>query len=109
MKTLVKPRRLKMLLFVLILLPTVAVPAQTQQPDPWWHHPIWGPDDEAGGSNWITPSKILRALSLVETGKTYELGHVYERGMPLLGRRSFAYVYPFVSNRRAFWPRACRQ
>jgi kynurenine formamidase len=26
----------------------------------------------------------------VRTGKVYELGHVYERGMPLLGQRTFA-------------------
>ena len=26
----------------------------------------------------------------MKTGKVYELGHVYERGMPLLGQRSFA-------------------
>jgi kynurenine formamidase len=63
---------------------------QTREKGPWWPHPIWGPNDQAGASNWITPAKILEAISLVKTGKVYELGHVYERGMPLLGQRSFA-------------------
>lgn len=63
---------------------------QTRENGPWWPHPIWGPNDQAGASNWITPAKILEAISLVKTGKVYELGHVYERGMPLLGQRSFA-------------------
>ena len=63
---------------------------QTRAEGPWWPHPIWGPNDQAGASNWITPAKILEAVLLVKTGKVYELGHVYERGMPLLGQRSFA-------------------
>ena len=33
-------------------------------------------------------------MSLVRTGKVYELGHVYERGMPLIGQRTFAMVIP---------------
>ena len=74
----------------LMLLSALPVAGQTRDKGPWWPHPIWGPDDQAGGSNWITPEKILEAISLVRTGKVYELGHVYERGMPLLGQRTFA-------------------
>ncbi len=48
--------------------------AQTRDEGPWWPHPIWGPEDQAGGSNWITPAKVLEAIKLVKTGKTYELG-----------------------------------
>jgi hypothetical protein len=48
--------------------------AQTSAKGPWWPHPIWGPDDQAGGSNWITPEKVLEAVRLVKTGKVYELG-----------------------------------
>jgi hypothetical protein len=68
--------------------------AQNREKGPWWPHPIWGPEDQAGGSNWITPDKILEAVSLVKTGKVYELGHVYERGMPLIGKRTFAMLVP---------------
>jgi len=25
--------------------------AQTREQGPWWPHPIWGKDDQAGGSN----------------------------------------------------------
>jgi kynurenine formamidase len=63
---------------------------QTKDEGPWWPHAVWGPEDQAGASNWITPEKILKAISLVKTGKVYEMGHIYERGMPLLGQRSFA-------------------
>ncbi len=68
--------------------------AQTKEKGPWWPHPIWGANDQAGGSNWITPEKIVKALSLVKTGKVYELGHLYERGMPLVGDRSYNIFIP---------------
>ncbi len=68
--------------------------AQTRDQGPWWPHPEWGPDDQAGASNRITPEKVLEAVSLIKTGKVYELGHVYERGMPLLGERTYAMFTP---------------
>src|SRR5688572_25988736 len=68
--------------------------AQTRQQGPWWPNAQWGADDQAGASNWITETKILRAMQSVKTGKTYELGHVYERGMPLYGPRTYSLVIP---------------
>lgn len=68
--------------------------AQTRDAGPWWPHPLWGPDDQAGGSNWITPAKIVEAMQLVTTGKAYELGQIYERGMPLFGQRSYSMFTP---------------
>jgi kynurenine formamidase len=60
--------------------------AQTREQGPWWPSPH-GPDDQAGASNYVTPEKILAALSLPRTGQAYELGHIYEQGMPLYGER----------------------
>jgi len=80
--------------FVGILLASCQLGAQTREQGPWWPHPEWGPEDQAGASNRITPQKILEAVSLVTTGKVYELGHVYERGMPLLGGRTYAMFTP---------------
>ena len=34
----------------------------------------WGPDDEIGNVNLITPQTVLEASKLVKTGKTYGLG-----------------------------------
>jgi kynurenine formamidase len=73
---------------------SASIKAQTKEKGPWWPHPIWGANDQAGGSNWITPEKILKALALVKTGKVYELGHIYERGMPLIGNRSYNIFIP---------------
>jgi len=61
--------------------------AQTREAGPWWPHPTWGPGDQAGASNWITPEKVLEAVRLVKTGKIYEIGQVYEKGMPMFGGR----------------------
>lgn len=69
-------------------------PAQTRERGPWWPHPIWGKDDRAGGSNWITPEKVLSALRLARTGRVYELGQVYEAGMPLFGQRTYTLTIP---------------
>jgi kynurenine formamidase len=68
--------------------------AQTREQGPWWPHPIWGKDDQAGGSNWITPEKILEAMKLVKTGKVYEIGQVYSADMPLFGQRTYSMIIP---------------
>jgi kynurenine formamidase len=75
---------------VLIAWAIPQVVAQTKEKGPWWPHPLWGPEDQAGGSNWITPAKVLEAIKLVKTGKIYEIGQIYERGMPLFGKRTYA-------------------
>ena len=63
--------------------------AQTRETGPWWPHPIWGAEDQAGASNWITPEKVLSVMPLVTEGKVYELGHPYERTMPMINTRSY--------------------
>ena len=83
-----------LLIIVVAGLPLAPVASQTREQGPWWPHPIWGPNDRAGGSNWITPEKILAALTLARTGKVYELGQVYEAGMPLYGTRSYSLQIP---------------
>ena len=67
---------------------------QTRERGPWWPHPIWGAEDQAGASNWITPDKVLEAVGLVTTGKVYELGQTYESGMPMFGARTYALHIP---------------
>ena len=62
---------------------------QTRERGPWWPSALWGAQDEAGASNWMTPEKIMKALKYAKEGKVYELGHPYERNMPYVGTRSF--------------------
>ncbi len=68
--------------------------AQTQEQGPWWPHPLWGAGDQSGASNWMTPARVLEATQLVRQGKVYELGQMYEKGMPLYGKRTYSLLIP---------------
>ena len=46
--------------------PAAAMPQLSDKP--WWPHPKWGKDDQAGASNWITPAKVLDAAKLIKNG-----------------------------------------
>ena len=55
-------RSLRIIVTVLLsgaLLPGITI-AQTRESGPWWPNAQWGAADAAGGSNWITPDKVLR-------------------------------------------------
>lgn len=55
-----------------------------------WTKSPFGPDDQAGRSNLMTPAKALEAVALMKTGTVVSLGRTYEAGMPLFGDRAFA-------------------
>lgn len=95
MKETLSPIRLAFFLvpFILSVFSGV-VSAQAPQDEPWWPHPIWGSEDQAGGSNWITPEKIIESLALVKTGKVYELGFIYHSDIPLIGSRVYEFSLP---------------
>ena len=76
-------------LLIAALLP-LAAHGQTREAGPWWPDAEWGRTDQAGASNRITPEKILASLSLVKTGRVYEIGQVYQAGMPLAATRNYS-------------------
>jgi kynurenine formamidase len=61
---------------------------------PRWWPSAWGPDDQRGAANRLTPAKVQEAARLIRTGQVYQLGHVYEQGMPLAGKRHFSLTIP---------------
>jgi kynurenine formamidase len=61
--------------------------------DNWYPSP-WGAEDQRGAANRITPAKVLEAKNLIIRGQTYQLGRVYESGMPLFGTRHFSLRIP---------------
>jgi len=61
---------------------------------PKWWPSRWGPQDEAGASNLMTPQKVLEAVRLIKTGKVYELGRVYQAEQPAFGTRVFVLRIP---------------
>src|SRR5215475_2813105 len=69
-----------------------AAPALTDKP--FWPHPKWGKDDQAGASNYMTPAKVLDAVKLIKDGKVYRIGRLYEGAMPKFGERAFTLRIP---------------
>src|SRR5213082_4079957 len=54
----------------------------------WWPS-AFGADDELGMLNHLTEAKRLQALSLVRTGRLYDLGRVLDEHVPVFPGRAF--------------------
>ncbi|MET0678025.1 MAG: cyclase family protein [Bradyrhizobium sp.] len=54
-----------------------------------WTKSKWGPEDEIGAANYMTPELVMKAASLVKTGKTYALGIPVDTKTPAYPPRSF--------------------
>jgi kynurenine formamidase len=82
------------ILLALVTFGTDALTATaTAQPDRWYPSP-YGPADQRGAANRITPEKVLEARNLITRGTVYQLGRVYEAGMPLFGTRHYSLRIP---------------
>lgn len=64
----------------------LALPAIAQD----WTKSQWGPEDEIGAANRITPKSVLAASKLVTTGKTYNLGIIVDSKTPAFSPRSMS-------------------
>lgn len=69
---------------------------QKESDDDWFKRE-WGPDDDLGTLNLLTPEKILEAVKLVRTGRVVQLGHTIYNGMP--GREAHGPFYYLISQR----------
>jgi kynurenine formamidase len=65
-------------------------PAEAQR----WYPSRWGAADQRGAANRMTPAKTLEAKDLIKQGVVYQLGRVYETGMPMFGTRHFSLRIP---------------
>src|SRR5262245_24388277 len=82
------------LLFGLTLCARGQGPSDETPIGPRWWPAEWGADDQRGAANRMTPAHVLDASKLVRTGKVYQLGRLYEHGMPLPGKRHFSLTIP---------------
>ena len=60
-----------------------------------WYPSRWGAADQRGAANRITPAKVLEAKNAITKGTLYQLGHVYEAGMPMYGTRHYSLRIPY--------------
>jgi kynurenine formamidase len=54
----------------------------------WWPS-RYGPEDEAGSLNEVTPEAVVRAAGLVRRGRVFDLSHVLDSDIPAFPGRSF--------------------
>jgi len=57
--------------------------------DTSWYPSPFGTDDEIGAANRITPERVLQAVRLVKTGRTYPLAVPVSKDLPAFRHRSF--------------------
>ena len=65
-----------------VTLPMDPIPHELELPDPCDNPTTrkWGPDDELGNLNYLTPERVRENLSLIRLGKVYNLSHVLDPG-----------------------------
>jgi kynurenine formamidase len=56
---------------------------------PRWWPSRYGPDDQCGSGNELTPERTLEALTIPRTGRVIELGQILEHGVPTFPPRTF--------------------
>src|SRR6201990_2355281 len=54
-----------------------------------WTKSKWGPNDEIGAANYMTPELVVKAASLLKTGKTYALAIPVDSTTPAYPPRGF--------------------
>lgn len=64
----------------------LAAPALAQD----WTASPWGPEDEIGAANRITPQSVAAAAKLVTEGRTYNLGIVIDKDTPAFAPRGLS-------------------
>jgi kynurenine formamidase len=84
---------------MLLLAANAVLWAVDDQPDetpigPVWWPSEWGADDQRGAANRLTPDKVLEASGLIREGKVYQLGRLYEHGIPVPGKRHYSLTIP---------------
>jgi len=67
---------------------TLALAASASAQD--WTKSKWGPKDEIGAMNLITPKSVMQAAKLIKTGKTYNLGIIVDKNTPAFPPRSLS-------------------
>lgn len=54
----------------------------------------WGPDDERGSTNYVTPERVRAAAGLIRTGQVFSLSAPFDRTGPNRGRMGSSRVNP---------------
>jgi kynurenine formamidase len=77
-------------LLVTVIACNSIMPGEAQR----WYPSRWGAEDQRGAANRMTPAKALEAKEAIKQGVVYQLGRVYEPGMPMFGTRHYSLRIP---------------
>ena len=77
---------------------TVTAQAGNNPVDEKWWPSEFGPNDQAGATNYITPAKRMAAARLVKTGRVATLGMPYHNTTPLFPGRVLSLTIPGGGN-----------
>ena len=91
-------RRNRLALFASTMLVIFGTASATLGQGDRWYPSRWGADDQRGAANRLTAAKVLEAKDLIRRGIVYQLGRVYETGMPMFGTRHYSLRIPRVYN-----------
>ncbi|MBU4563927.1 MAG: cyclase family protein [Desulfarculus sp.] len=76
-------QRLVRLIMALVAVSFLCMAGQAMAENKYMPKPSkWGPDDQIGNANYLTPKKVLEAVKLVKEGKVFDLGNEYYKGFP---------------------------
>ena len=89
-----RPSRRRWQTAILATVLTVVVSAVAIAQSDRWYPSRWGADDQRGAANRLTPAKVLEAKNVITQGVVYQLGRVYESGMPIFGTRHYSLRIP---------------
>src|SRR3989454_5427252 len=96
-------RMIAVALVIAVLLGTTASAAFAQATTPigpqWWPS-RWGPGDEAGASNLMTPEKVLEAVKLITAGEGFPPRRGFQPRQPLRGLCHYKNLLSPLSNPR---------
>ena len=73
-----------------IICALLAQPLRAETETETCRHGPWGPADEIGAANRITPARVQAAAQLVKRGKTHHLGIIVDADTPAFGPRSLS-------------------
>jgi kynurenine formamidase len=68
---------------------TLDRPPSVEERTAGWFPSRWGPEDQAGALNEITPAVVLDAVRLVRTGQVHDLAHVLHADVPAFPGRTY--------------------
>ena len=92
-----KPKKHKIFILFGLVCGLLALATTVTLTQESWFPSEWGADDRRGAVNRLTPEKVLQATSLIKKGEVFQLGRVYESGIPVFGTRHYSLRIPAMS------------